>query len=247
MTLSLKRFYSGIILLSVLVTACNKHNSSNPAYSKAHFDFKLKVGSSALELDTMKYFNAAGNPFGVNRMNCYISAITLKRSDGRKYTSNKVFYIDPMLASKSFFNLDSIPSGSYTEISFLMGLDTTHNKTNALPITIDNLNMAWPDMMGGGYHFLKLEGNYADLGGSKKGYAVHLGRNKNLVTVVLTTKLSQFYWDHSYSIMFDIKEVFQNPYTYDFNVEKTYTMSDTAAMTKIKNNISDAFSITQNK
>lgn len=247
MTISLTKFYSGILLLTALVTGCNKHNSSNPTFSKAHFDFNLKVGSTTLELDTMKYFNAAGNPYGVNRMNCYISAITLKRADGKKYTSNKVFYIDPTVTSKSFFNLDSIPPGTYTEISFLMGLDSAHNKTNALPANLDNLNMAWPDMMGGGYHFLKLEGNFADLGGSKKGYAVHLGRNKNLVAVVLTTKMSQLYWDHSYSLMFDVNEVFQNPYTYDFNIEKSYTMSDTAAMTKIKNNISDAFSITQNK
>ena len=36
--------------------------------------------------------------------------------------------------------------------------------------------MAWPDVMGGGYHFLKLEGHYKK-DSLLAGYAMHIGQN----------------------------------------------------------------------
>jgi hypothetical protein len=105
--------------------------------------------------------------------------------------------------------------------------------------------MAWPDAMGGGYHFMKLEGHYLDTVNVDKGYAIHLGKNENLVTAKVNSTLHQVYWDHRYTLYFDINEVFANPYTYNLNFDKNYTMSDSLAMLKIKNNMSDAFSIKQ--
>ena len=48
-------------------------------------------------------------------------------------------------------------------------------------------------------------------------------------------------------MIFNINEVFANPYNYNLNIENNYTMSDSIAMLKIKNNIKDAFHVFQNK
>jgi hypothetical protein len=206
----------------------------------------MNIGTSLFSAwDTIKYVNAAGNLYSVNRINLYISSVIIRQSNGKSHISKKVFYIDPSISSKSFFDLDSIPPGAYTEITFLLGIDSSLNKTNFLPATIDNVNMAWPDMMGGGYHFMKFEGHYLDTAGAKKGYAFHIGRNVHLPTLTFSCLMNQKHVDHQYNLNFDLKEIFDTPYKYDLNIEKNYTMSDSVAMSRIKNNLFNAFSLNQ--
>lgn len=218
----------------------------NSEYSTAEFSLKVNVGTTPLEWDTVKYINAAGNTYGIQTFNLYISNIILKRVDGKFYTSKKVFYLDPRVLTKNKFILDSIPFGIYNEISFYVGIDSAKNVTFGLPATTDNINMAWPDMMGGGYHFLKLEGNYLDVMNVKNGFAVHLGKNSNLPFIKVFQTMNQNNVNHNYTLSFDVNEVFTNPYLYNFNVDNNYTMVDSVAMFKIKTNISDAFKIDQN-
>jgi hypothetical protein len=60
-----------------------------------------------------------------------------------------------------------------------------------LSTTLDNLNMAWPTAMGGGYHFLKMEGHYLDSLNTNQGYAIHIGKNENLMPVKNNQLLQQ--------------------------------------------------------
>lgn len=238
----LSLFFLGILLFAV---SCKKEKHP-PVLTKATFTISLKAHSSLpFEWDSIKFQNSSGNSYGVNALNFYISNITLKKGDGKSFSSKKIYYIDPSMISKSTFLLDSIPPGTYTEMSFLLGLDSTRNKTHALPPTTDNMNMAWPDFMGGGYHFLKFEGHFLDTIGAENGFAIHLGKNVNLPTVSFTCAMNQKYWDHKYDLTFDLNEIFDHPYKYDLNFENNYTMSDSVAMSRIKNNLADAFSINQ--
>lgn len=234
-----------LCVAALFLYSCNKYDIP-PTYSKAKFTISLRVGATPLIWDSVNYYNAAGNKYDVETANFYISNVTLKAADGVSYSSKKVFYIDPSIAAKSTFSLDSIPPAEYSEITFLIGLDADRNKTLALGSAMDNLVMAWPDAMGGGYHFMKLEGRYLDTLGVSRGYAIHLGKNENLVTAKINQNMHQKYWNHDYSLFFNVNEVFANPYTYNLNFEESYTMSDSVAMLKIKNNMSDVFTITQN-
>ncbi len=241
-----------ITVFSLFLFSCKKdaaipQEPSTPA-SKAKINFVMKAGNvTAFDWDTLKFTNAAGNTYAVSSLNLYISAIKLTRSDGNIFSSSQVFYIDPSQTSKSGFTLENIPPGTYTSATFLVGLDAATNVTYGLPTTMDNLNMAWPDAMGGGYHFMKLEGYYLDSTGTQLGYAIHLGKNENLVTVNLnSTNFTQQNDNHAYDLIFDLNEVFANPYTYDLNIENNYTMADSLSMNKIKNNMSDAFTLIQN-
>lgn len=234
-----------LALIALISFSCGKHEYP-PEYSKAQFTLQIKAGAYLMEWDTVKFQNAAGNKYGVHTLNMYISNIVMKTIDGKKYTSKKIFYLDPLMSTKNKFSLDSIPPGNYTELTFNIGIDSLRNKTFALTSTTDNLNMAWPDFMGGGYHFIKLEGYYLDALNAKKGFAIHLGKNVNLPLVKVSQPMNQKYWDHQYTLSFDVNEVFMNPYMYNFNVDNNYTMADSSAMSKIKINISDAFKINQN-
>lgn len=214
--------------------------------TSAEIIVSLKNNSSTVIWDSLNNVNAAGNIYSIKKVNFYISNISLKRDDGQIFKSTDLFYIDPSINTKSLIQLNSIPKGNYTEISFLIGIDSTRNIDFGLSSTIDNLNMAWPTAMGGGYHFMKMEGHYIDAASIVQGYAVHLGKNKNLVSTVITKHLTQQNSSHHYSLFFNVDEVFANPYTYNLNVDNNYTMSDSSAMSNIKNNMQNAFTIIQN-
>ena len=58
--------------------------------------------------------------------------------------------------------------------------------------------MAWPTAMGGGYHFMKVEGHYLDTSNTIQGFAIHLGKNNNLVNVLIN---QYFYQQNFYMII----------------------------------------------
>jgi hypothetical protein len=241
-----RQFLYAIFLMGII--SCKKHESFLlPEYSKAKFAIFIKCDASDVFTDSLMNINSSGNVYSIHTVNFYISNIKLKRDDDSIYTSKQIIYIDPLLSSKNTFYLDSIPVGNYTEISYNIGIDTIHNTDFALSSTLDNLNMAWPTAMGGGYHFLKMEGHYLDSLNTNQGYAIHIGKNENLILVKNNQLLQQRNDSHEYSMIFNINEVFANPYNYNLNIENNYTMSDSIAMLKIKNNIKDAFHVFQNK
>lgn len=239
------RKFSILFLAIITLLSCDKKDDDLITQSKAIFNIKLKSNVAAVEWGITNNTNLAGNSYSINTLNLFISNVTLKGEKGNYY-SKQIFYVDPKTESFSSITLDSIPTGTYSEMTFDIGLDASHNVSYALSGTTENMNMAWPDMMGGGYHFLKMEGHYLDLTGTPKGYAIHLGNNMNLASVSLTYPLVQIGKEHNYTLFYNINEVFANPYTYDLNIEKSYTMSSPAAMLLIKNNISDVFSVQQN-
>jgi hypothetical protein len=102
--------------------------------------------------------------------------------------------------------------------------------------------MAWPDMMGGGYHFMKLEGSYVDSTGTY-GYAMHVGKNAYLVNCTMSHHFDLNTGLNAKELVMNVNEWFKNPAIYDFNVDGNYSMGVMAAMTKLKNNGTDIFTI----
>jgi len=243
-----KFFEISLLLFFVILFSCKKDvNPYTSVYSKAKFIVSLKCDGANVYLDSLMNINPSLNTYSVHNVNFYISNIKMKRDDDSIYSSNQIIYIDPLLSLKNAFILDSIPVGNYTEITYTIGIDSVLNIDYGLTSTIDNLNMAWPTAMGGGYHFLKMEGHYLDTQNIAQGYAIHLGKNENLIIIKQNQLLKQRNDTHEYSIIFNINEVFATPYNYNLNIDNNYTMSDSIAMLKIKTNIKDAFNIIQNK
>lgn len=235
------------MILLILLSCKNDISPDASKYSKAKFTVTLKCDGAVVYADSLMNTNSSGNVYSIHNVNFYISNIKLKRDDDSIYFSKQIIYIDPLLSSKNTFYLDSIPVGNYTEISYNIGIDSIHNIDFYLAPSLDNLNMAWPTAMGGGYHFLKMEGHYLDSLNTNQGYAIHLGNKKNLIYIKQNQILHQRNNAHEYSVIFNINEVFSNPYNYNLNIDNNYTMSDPKAMLKIKNNTIDAFNIIQNK
>lgn len=230
-----------LVVAILFLFGCRKQDVM-PEYSKAKISLVLKSGNAKIIWDSINNTNASGNIYSVESLQFYISEFTFKNSKST-FTSNKVIYIDGSVNSTCSFLIDSVTPGDYTEVSFIIGLSNAKNISNSLPNTIENLNMAWPDGMGGGYHFMKLEGRYLDTLSVKRGYAIHLGKNNFQPRITISKNLTQKFWNHEYNLVFNINQVFESPNLYNLNFENNYTMNDTVANRKIINNMKDAFSL----
>lgn len=244
----MKAFYYLLIVAPLFIfLSCKKDNgvsdevptATNPSLN---LSFRFRVDGPSLNFDTIIYENQAHNHFSVNTIVFYLSQISLIKADSSSVMVKDWLFVDARTAATLDESLKDIPKGCYTGISFNIGIDSVHNIPNGLPATNDNLMMEWPVLMGGGYHFLKLEGYFADSAGSP-GYAMHLGTNKCLIKVQIPVSMCFDKDAISKMLVMNINEWFRNPNIFDFNIDGNYIMGDSAAMMKFASNGADVFSI----
>lgn len=234
-----------LMVLSVIQPGCSRDDDDDnnvPAPKDESFNVRLhfEVDGQPLVFNQEIYTTDAGYTYAVDRMQFYVSAFEFEKSDGSKVESDEVVYVDIKENKGVTFKLSKIPQGNYTRVSFLVGLDSAHNITDALPNTIDNVNMAWPEMMGGGYHHMKFEGNYTD-NGTLYGFAMHIGRNEYVVPVGVEKTMNITNATDTLRLTMNLNEWFRNPHIYDFNTDGNYSMGNAAAMLKLSENGRDVF------
>jgi len=232
--------YTKVLFFSVFalfLCNCKKENTS----SNLKCTINYKMDSLLFVPNKTVFTHPAGYLFGVTRLQYYISRFTAVKENGDLYIDNGFHYIDALIPENNTLVLSNLPQGKYKEITFAVGLDSLLNQTDKLPTTVENLNMAWPILMGGGYHFVKMEGVYEDATGNH-GYAVHIGRNENVIRIrIPNTGIQIEPGENRISLSMNITEWFKNPVIYDFNVDGNYTMGNPVAMSKIKKNAEDIF------
>jgi len=242
----MKRAYFCILFFIIIASSCKKDNTEAPppttTVGNLTVQFSYTFDATALQTDTIGYVNAAGYKMSVTRLQYYLSKFVLVNADGiTTYPINQAYYLDakdPYFSSITFID---VPNGNYKGLRFMIGLDTAMNKTYYLPATVENNNMEWPVQMGGGYHFMKLEGSFIDTAGTW-GYNMHLGTNGNSVNISLPNKAFLINSNTtSIQLKMNVSEWFKNPSTYDFNIDGVYSMGKAPAMLKLKNNGVDVF------
>ena len=235
------------MILALLLFGCKKdkeNTPSNPVPTNPALNVSInfKVDQQPLIYDSILYVNEAGNPYSVTRCQFYLSQIKLIREDSQTVDLKAWHYVDANVSSTCHINSSEIPEGNYIGMSFNMGLDATLNVPDGLPATSENLGMEWPVAMGGGYHFLKLEGKFTD-SPNEYGYAMHLGMNMTLCPVTVYGNFCVGTGCTNPNLVMNINEWFRNPNTYDFNVDGNYIMGDMTNMMKISQNGVDVFTV----
>ena len=257
-----------LILLVLCAVSCTKHDE------RAYVDLNIgyEVNGEALVTDTLCYTNEAGNPFLITEIQWFLSNIQLLNQEGEWHTlrqreatdsvaelTEQIFYIDTDIPESQVLQGKKIPVGHYTALRFTFGLDETDNETGLFNNPPES-DMFWPDMLGGGYHYMKLNGKYAGGEGRLKPLAIHLGIGQN-------EDLTQFYQNYfivELPINFNVKantenhldltmvidNWFRNPNTIDFNEFGSGIMQNQSAQRLLNGNGKDVFKIgkpTENK
>lgn len=238
-----KTAWLGVCLILLLTSACKKDApviSQKMTFQVEHFSALQQLAE-----DTIQYQNAAGNTYSVTRLEYYISNVRFVSDDGDTSAFDAIHYVNPLRQIGESWEVE-IPEGNYRSLSFNIGLTPEKNVSYSLAPTAENINMAWPDVMGGGYHFMKFEGHYLDDQSEKNGFAMHLGMNMWLVEVTIPISLSIVSNPITVTLSMDVNEWFDHPHIYDFNKQGNYTMGVDSLMQKLAENGRNVFVFSQN-
>lgn len=238
---------TSLLLIAILsFNGCKRDSDIVPDKIENGVSLKLninyKVDGIPLIFDSLMYTNNAGNNYEVSRLEYYISRITFHSTTGKDFSPKNIVYVNAKMPSANSITLDSIPKGQYNYITMNIGIDTANNISYSLPNTNENINMAWPDYMGGGYHFMKFEGNYIYLS-SNVGFTIHLGQNSSLVSCIINTPFIVSSSTSEIKLSMNLNEWFRSPILYDFNSDGNATMGDKQARGKIAANGINVFSM----
>lgn len=226
--------------LSVVICCSSCRKKTEPLPEEKPTELVLNIGyktdNGSFQTEVFTYMHPAGYLYGVSKLEYFLSQISLLKSDSSKVLLLAHHYIDATDPKTNKLTFSDPPRGAYIGLTFNIGLTASQNSTNALPAETNNINMQWPEPMGGGYHFLKLEGYYK-AGTLNEGYAMHLGTNKCLIPIRLFKKFDVSQNSTiSLSPLMNVDNWFRYPYKFDFNKDGNYIMGNDTAMMKIAAN-----------
>ena len=248
-----------VIVLALMVAACTKPNEK----AEINLNLGYEVNGKSLVTDSLCYENEAGNQFLITEIQWFLSNIELKNEAGDwimlhqtglsdTLDVSRVYYIDTDIPESQTLHSSPVKVGHYTAIRFTFGLDESDNQTGLFTDPPES-EMFWPDMLGGGYHYMKLNGKYLNAEDRLAPMAIHLGIGQNEDC----TEFYQNYFIVELPIEFNVKvntknqldltmvidNWFRNPNTIDFDEFGSHIMQNQTAQRLLKGNGKDVFRI----
>lgn len=248
-----------IIMFALLAAACSKPKEQ----AEVGLNIGYEINGKTLIADTLCYENEAGNRFLVTEIQWFLSNIELKSEAGEWVTLHqstlpdtldisRVFYIDTNLSESQTLHSSPIGIGRYTALRFTFGLDDADNRTGLFTDPPES-EMFWPEVLGGGYHYMKLNGKFVGSNGRLQPLAIHLGIGQN-------GDFTEFYpnyfvaelpidlnvtanAENRIDLTMVVDNWFRNPHTIDFNETGSGIMQNQAAQRLFNGNGQDVFRI----
>jgi hypothetical protein len=208
--------------------------------SSLEMEFIHKAGTQDFEYDKL-YQNEAGNEFSLRLWRTYISEIKLIKSNNEIYSIPDSYHlIEPTDGNRFVLNLSQIPTGNYKSIQFYIGVVGEENLSREIVGDLDpSNNMAWNWTTG--YKFIRMDGEFEDNAGNRRGVVAHIGTEANLRHQVFEFGQAIDISEQGKLITFelDLLEAFQNPNIIDFEVLSDFQFNDEADL--IGENYADGF------
>ncbi len=244
-----------------LAASCDRTTPpDDQEYGKLTLKFKHQVDDKPIVFDTLMYVNAAGNPYLVNEIQYFISDVRLWKAGKALLLDGfeDIHYVDTDLPETWNYRLaDDVPEGEYDSVNFVFGITEEKNQSFMF-VNPPESYMFWPEYLGGGYHYLKLNGKWKDLEGVLRPFNFHLGIGQiyndageitgfvqNYFTVSLPGSSVQINAGETTTLTINMKveNWFQNPHVFDFNYWGGDIMENQAAMQVVKENGWNVFSV----
>jgi hypothetical protein len=250
--------YAILTLCTILVlgiTSCDRDDdpipTPNTTLGALRIEFENRFDTSAFEFGGSNvYTTDNGDSITFNTYKYYISNIQLIRPDGSSFNEPESYHlIDASDANSLAFTISNVPSGNYSGIRFMIGVDSTRNVSGSQTGALDPSNgMFWT--WNTGYIMAKLEGNSPQSGASDGSIIYHIGgfSGVNSALRMVSPSFNGEQAEVSASVTpevhieCDVAEWFRNPTV--VNVGTTYfQMSVNSTSASIAANYSDMFSV----
>ncbi|MEZ5082569.1 MAG: MbnP family protein [Bacteroidales bacterium] len=257
------------ILISIGFWSCTDHPVSPEPEPpvKINLYFQHLIDHQEIDFDTLKYINEAGNPYLVNEIQYFISDIILYHSNGnskRIEDWTDIHYVDTDLPETwQWAVYDDFEAGKYDSVSFTFGISEDKN-ISFMYVNPPEKDMFWPEFLGGGYHYMKLNGKWLPEGqtvqttpfdfhlGIGQEYASYpdsiIGFIHNYFRVSLPNSAFEVESGETknLNITMHVEKWFKEPHVYDHDTFGGYIMQNQEAMQKVKENGQNVFTFEAN-
>ena len=224
----------------LLFIACT---DSTPDRGDLLINFDHVVDGQDLAYDEIRYTNAAGNNYAITRLEYIISDVSLETTSGKRVDLADTHYRNALVNSTRSL-ATQIPGGTYHMLHFTFGIDGDKNQTGALPSNDFFNNMAWPSPMGGGYHYMRMEGLFRTTDGESS-FLTHTGPSGGSnfsfdISLPVDLSIDKGTWD--IDVVMDINQWYEEPTVYNFN-DHGGIMGNADAQFTLQENGATSFSI----
>ncbi len=247
------------ILLTFIAFSCSTDEETNATEEvNVNFRFSHHWDDSEItntDFNAINYTTANGEEISIERLRYLISDIVFKRLNGESIEINGYLLVDVTNDTGLSFTLsEAIPKGEYTSLSFTFGFDNADNQDGAYA---DLNTVLWnvPEMLGGGYHYMQLEGKFVDNTTTETGYQYHAIRAVDISRATPVFQDTFFEVDlgsvvvdenSEFEIQMNVAEWFKNPNLWDLNALHSMLMPNFNAQIIISENGRNAFSLGAN-
>lgn len=257
------------LLLAVvcLLTACRKkewYGDVTVAFTFSYHGEELKTldGTRLFAMPTQDTV-PSGQSVTVEEIRYFISKVYLIEENGSHVAltsadGNGCHFIDFALPGTRQWVIEDVPAGHYVGLGFTYGLDEADNVSRRFSNPPESL-MFWPDALGGGYHYMQINGKWLAAEGAEfKPYGLHTGIgqtwengvatafHQNYVRLEFPDALSLFLTMDGHkglTVDMDVMQWLVNPHEWDFATQGCAIMQNQAAQQILKENAWNVFSI----
>jgi len=215
-----------------------------------------------VQFNELIYTNTAGNLYQVNEIKYFISKLVLMSASGKPVEikqNSGIHYVDNSISSTLQWRIAPIPAGEYVSLSFVFGLDENDNQSNRF-VNPPESNFSWPEILGGGYHYMQINGKFLNKDGAIQNMNIHTGigqiRNEE-------NEITSFVHNHfkvnlplkfvieenktvSLKLNMEIQRWFDTPNLYNFDEFGTGIMQNQRAQQLLKENGWNVFDLVIN-
>jgi hypothetical protein len=183
----------GFAILSISFVSCKKDEKKPETGSgagtvtsgtvKINLDSKWGSTNEEIVLGSEYTHALSGDQLIIETYKYYISNFRLKKSDGTWWSHpDSYFLVNQNVEGSNVLSLTGVPFGNYTDISFVMGVDSTKNVSGPQSGALSTANgMFWS--WSSGYIMLKIEGTSPQIT-SGNVFSYHLGGFQGAYNIV---------------------------------------------------------------
>lgn len=225
--------------------------------------FRHTIDNQPVIFDQSGYINEAGNPYLVNEIQYFITDLKLNYDDGTTLELNQMepyHYVDTDLEYTMNWTVpDTVYAGTVTQLGFRLGFRDEINESFMF-VNPPERDMFWPEYLGGGYHYMKLNGKWEPEDNSFPNlpFDFHVGRGQiyesGEITGFVDNSMLLEFQESPFTlaagdttiitITMHVENWFRNPHTYNHDVWGGYIMNNQEAMQLAAENSHDVFTIT---
>jgi hypothetical protein len=200
-----------------------------------------QFNGNALQLSPVQYVTTANDTIKITQLTYYITNIVLTTKQGAKVNLGNANLVDFIPPGASSFTINNVPAGNYTNISYLIGVDSTRNSTGTNQGDLDpNNGMYWS--WNTGYVFVRIKGRFSS---SETGYSFDIGGTSNIMSA--SHSLMAFEKSGTSAkvmVDMDVANIFNTPNVYNLKTDSLAIHDPTSpAIQKLRPNISGAFTL----